>query len=290
MRESFLKYLQFERRYSPHTIRSYSDDLVAFEAFLNSEFQTAKSEKAQTLEIRQWLFSLTSSGLAPRTVNRKLATLRSYFKFLLRDGVIDQNPMAPIRPLKVNRRLPQFVTENEMVRMLDQFEFDDTREGRRDRLVMELLYGTGIRLAELIALDVGDVSLTAGTLRVLGKRSKERLIPYPSGLQPLLEKYLEQHSEGHENVPLIVTDKGDRAYPMFIYRIVNHYLKTFTTADKKSPHVLRHTFATHLLNKGAELNAVKDLLGHANLAATQVYTHNSIEKLKAVYEKAHPKA
>ncbi|MEJ2003608.1 MAG: tyrosine-type recombinase/integrase, partial [Cyclobacteriaceae bacterium] len=262
----------------------------SFEDFLLSEFNIEKTENAETLEIRQWLFSLTSAGLAARTVNRKLATLRSYFKFLLRNGVISQNPMAPIRPLKVSRRLPQFVTENEMIRMLDKFEFDDTPEGRRDRLVMELLYGTGIRLAELISLNIGDVSLTSGTLRVLGKRSKERVIPFPSGIEELLEKCMKDREATHENDPLIVTDKGERAYAMFIYRIVNHYLKTFTTADKKSPHVLRHTFATHLLNKGAELNAVKDLLGHANLAATQVYTHNSIEKLKAVYEKAHPKA
>jgi integrase/recombinase XerC len=291
MQESFLKYLQYEKRYSPHTLRSYDDDLTSFSRFLKDEFDLTDLGEAGAIEIRQWLFTLSNSGLSPRSVNRKLAALRSFYKFLLRKKVIDRSPLVNIRPLKSSKRLPQFLTEPEMVRILDQFEFDDSFTGQRDRLIMELLYGTGIRLSELINLKNGDIS--SGTIRVFGKRSKERIIPYPKGMQPVLEKYLNERKKimsTDETDPLIVTDKGDKCYPMFIYRVVNFYLKTFTTADKKSPHVLRHTFATHLLNKGAELNAVKDLLGHANLAATQVYTHNSIEKLKAVYKRAHPKA
>ena len=293
MQESFLKYLEFEKRYSPHTLRSYRDDLNSFQGFLTEEFGMDELREAGTLEVRQWLFSLSDSGLSPRSVNRKLASLRSFYKFLLRSGVIEKSPMAGIRPLKASKRLPQFITENEMMKMLDQFQFSDDLQGRRDRLIMELLYGTGIRLSELIGLKIGDISLTSRTIRVLGKRSKERVIPYPPGIGTSLDNYLQERKltwEADENDPLIVTDKGEQCYPMFIYRIVNYYLKLLTTADRKSPHVLRHTFATHLLNKGAELNAVKDLLGHANLAATQVYTHNSIEKLKAVYDKAHPKA
>ena len=293
MRDSFLKYLEFEKRYSPHTIRSYSNDLESFGTFIIEEFGMSDLSEAGSMEIRQWLFSLTEQGMSPRSVNRKLATLRSYFKFLMRQGIISKNPLEIIRPLKTSKRLPQFITEQEMLRMLDQFEFTDDEEGWRDRLILELLYGTGIRLSELIGLKIGDVSMSAGTLRVLGKRNKERVIPYPPGIRPTLERYLhlrKSTGQADEKSSLIVTEKGEQCYPMFIYRIVNYYLKTFTNADRKSPHVLRHTFATHLLNKGAELNAVKDLLGHANLAATQVYTHNSIEKLKAVYDKAHPKA
>ena len=195
--------------------------------------------------------------------------------------------------MKMQQRLPEFVTEGEIMRLLENHEFGDSFPGLRDELILEILYGTGIRLSEMIGLKCSDISFTHNQVRVLGKRNKERIIPVPRGILALLRRYLDSRGKV-ETVDsedfLLITDNGAPVYPMFVYRRVKHYLSLFTTANKNSPHVLRHTFATHLLNKGADLNAVKDLLGHANLAATQVYTHNSIEKLKAVYDKAHPKA
>lgn len=293
MRESFLKYLQYEKRYSHHTIKAYNNDLIKLESFLAPDDPGGISfEKATSSDLRAWIYQLREDGNDPRSINRRIATLRSFYKFLLKKGTITKDPSSRLRVLKTSKKLPQFVKEEEMVRLLDQVTFEDSFEGFRDRLIMELLYGTGMRLAELLGLRLRDINQADNTVKVLGKRNKERVIPVSKSLSNLIKQYLIYRNNElvKDSDYLIVTSEGEPGYPMLVYRTVRKYLDLFTTLDKRSPHVLRHTFATHLVNKGAELNAVKDLLGHANLAATQVYTHNTFEKLKAVYDQAHPKA
>ncbi|MDJ1483406.1 tyrosine-type recombinase/integrase [Cytophagaceae bacterium YF14B1] len=292
MIELFLKYLQYEKRCSPHTITAYQTDLEQFAAFLQSSYEYSQPELATFPIIRSWIVSLVDAQINATSINRKIATLRTFYKFLLRRGTIIQNPMLKVRSLKESKKLPHFVEEQQLVTLLDSFPFPDGFEGLRDRLVMEMLYGTGIRLGELLSLDDSMISKIESTIKITGKRNKQRIIPLHASLLPLIELYQqekEREFNGSADKHLIVTTEGKEAYPMLIYRIVRKYL-TATTVDKRSPHVLRHTFATHLLNKGADLNAIKDLLGHSSLAATQVYTHNSLEKLKKVYEQAHPKA
>ena len=293
MIETYLRYLAFEKRYSAHTLTSYRNDLEQFHAFLQEQYQLNEPAQAEYSHIRAWVVSLVEEKLQARSINRKIASLRSFYKFLLKRELIQQDPCQRIKALKTPKALPHFVQEKELSALLDQFPFSGDFSGSRDKLVLELLYATGIRLAELIGLREENVNLPAGTIRVLGKRNKERIIPFSQAIKGVLEQYLAQKNSlfGKEANPrLILTDKGEQAYPMFIYRLVKKYLGTFTSSDKQSPHILRHTFATHLLDKGADLNAVKDLLGHTSLAATQVYTHNSLEKLRKVFEQAHPKA
>lgn len=290
---NFLQYLAYEKRYSAHTLTAYEADLTQFQAYLEETYSQSDTAAVTHMHLRSWVLSLVEGGMATRSVNRKLATLRSYYKFLLKREAVKQDPSLKVRAPKVQKGLPQFVQEAEMDRLLDNVPFPDSFDGWRDRLVLELLYGTGIRLAELLQLRLSDVNLYEGVIKVLGKRNKERVIPMAKPLQELTKKYTSSRAAafgGDASAHLIVTDKGEQAYPMFIYRLVRKYLGTFTSAEKQSPHVLRHTFATHLLNNGADLNAVKDLLGHSSLAATQVYTHNSMEKLRKVFEQAHPKA
>ncbi len=292
MIDSFLKYLQFEKRYSAKTVLSYQTDLLQFETFLQQAFETNETTTAHFGMIRGWISQLSDEGIAAISINRKIATLRSYYKFLLKQGAIAQNPMTKMRVLKTHKKLPQFVNETDMVKILDQVSFSDDAEGCRDRLILELFYGTGIRLTELIQLKDNAIRLPDRTIRVLGKRNKERVIPFPASLVPLIERYRTQRNkeiQKKEHGLLFVTASGEALYPMLVQRLVRKYLGHAAT-EKKSPHVLRHTFATHLLNKGAEINAVKDLLGHTSLAATQVYTHNTIDKLKKIFDKAHPKA
>lgn len=292
MVDSFLKYLRFEKRYSPHTIQSYQSDLCQFQEFLTDNFQK-QINLASHSEIRSWIISLVEKGIGPRSVNRKIASLRSFYKFLIKREMIEKDPCMKISALKTSRDLPHFVQENEILSILDQFAFEDNFQGWRDRIMLEVLYGTGIRLAELLNVKDGDLDFKGATLKVLGKRNKERIIPIPDSLVPVIQNYIKVRDiavKNRKSGNLLLTDKGEPVYAMLVYRTVKKYLKLFTNSDKQSPHVLRHTFATHLLNKGAELNAVKDLLGHANLAATQVYTHNSLEKLKETFDQAHPKA
>jgi integrase/recombinase XerC len=293
MINSFLKYLRYERRYSQHTITSYSTDLTQFSAFIEFYYDGTKPEAADHRMIRDWLVSLVGENTSARSINRKIACLRSFYKFLLKRGAIQRNPTLKIRVLKSSRNIPQFVQESDIIRVLDEYDYGENFEGYRDKLLLELLYGTGIRLSELINIREADIDYFDESIRVLGKRNKERIIPLSKELLKLIKDFTIQKRKNftiNENDHLIVTNNGDKCYPMMVYRTVKKYLDIFTAVDKKSPHVLRHTFATHLLNKGAELNAVKDLLGHSSLAATQVYTHNSLEKLKKVFDQAHPKA
>jgi len=299
--ERFIQYIQYEKRYSPHTVSAYQSDLDQFFRFLNNPggkdpappFEITHPSEVNYHHIRNWMVHLMEDKTA-RSVNRKLATLRKYFKFLLREGLITNNPASKLQSPKIVKHLPIVVEDEKLSAMLnDKATFGDDFEGVRDKLIIEILFGTGIRLAELVGLKEEDVDFHNGTIKVLGKRNKERIIPINHELRELLLRYndLKKNENFHNNsLTLIVTNKGTEAYPKFIYLIVQRYLSYISTQDKKSPHVLRHTFATSLLNRGADLNAIKELLGHANLSATQVYTHNSVERLKSIYKQAHPKA
>lgn len=294
MLESFINYLEFEKRTSRHTIIAYRNDLEQFGEFFKLSFEKEDISKAEHGEIRAWVIDLVELGLNPNSVNRKIATLRSFYKFLMRSGEITQDPTYKIRALKTPKKLPEFVQEETIEKVLEEIHYEPSFDGQRDRMVMEALYLTGLRLSELIELRWKDIDLHQDTVKVFGKRKKERMIPISRGLKKNIVLYKKLFHEtfpyADENDYFIVNNDKEQAYPMKIYRIVRHYLDLFAQTTKRSPHLLRHTFATHLLNKGADLNAVKDLLGHASLAATQVYTHNSMEKLKAVFEQAHPKA
>ncbi len=290
----FLQYIRYEKRLSQHTLTAYAGDLEQFCVFLNDECAISQPELADFRHLRSWIVSLVESELDKSSVNRKIATLRAFYGFLLRRKVIDFDPTVKIQALKASKKLPQYVEEKPMEMLLSDTEFPDTFEGLRDKLVLELLYGTGIRLSELIGLKTVDVNLYNKTITVLGKRNKHRIIPLTQPLFDLIQQYMtlkEQEFLGQaDQTVLIVSDKGVAVYPMLIQRIVKRHLNLVTTLEKKSPHVLRHSFATHLLNRGADLNAIKDLLGHSSLAATQIYTHTSLEQLKKTYDQAHPKA
>ncbi|MBW7465800.1 integrase/recombinase XerC [Pontibacter aydingkolensis] len=291
--ELFFKYLQYEKRYSPHTLTSYHTDLGQFAQYLEQVYQITDPTEADHTIIRSWILTLVQNNIKPRSINRKIACLRSYFRFLLSQQCISINPMVRIKAPKAPKKLPAFVPEESFNHLLDSFEFEESFEGQRDRLILEFLYGTGIRLAELIGIEATDIDMRAKTVRVLGKGNKERIVPINDSLLSCIEVYLHhKKSEFGDNnsEKLLVTNKARPLYPKFVYRVVKKYISLITTSDHNSPHVLRHSFATHLLNKGADLNAIKDLLGHSSLAATQVYTHNSIEQLKSIFEKAHPKA
>ena len=291
----FIQYIQFEKRYSPHTVSAYQSDLDQFIRFLNTpeETITHPSEITHHL-IRNWMVSMMSEDITARSITRKIATLRKYFKFLLQEGIITHNPASKINTPKSPKNLPVVVEDAKLTQMLDDNEvFSPDFKGVRDKLVIETLFGTGMRLAELLGLKETDINIYEGTLKVLGKRNKQRIIPINNELKLLIVEYLELKKNqkfNNNSLTLLVTDKGADAYPKLIYLIVQKYLSYISTQNKKSPHVLRHTFATSLLNRGADLNAIKELLGHANLSATQIYTHNSVERLKSIYKQAHPKA
>ena len=289
----FLTYIQYEKRYSPHTIKSYRIDLLQFEEFLRSE-QTESAQLAKPFHIKNFMVAHLEHGLSESAVNRKLSSLKSFYKYLHREGVVPVNPTSLLKTLKVPKRLPVFVEEVKMNALLDSEDyFDDSFAGQRNKMVIELLFGTGIRLAELIQLKETDLDQYESSIKVLGKRNKERIVPLHQPLLHQIKAFLalkELQNFNNKSPYIIVTNSGEQAYPKLIYRIVNDCLKLVSTQGKKSPHVLRHSFASSLLNRGADLNAIKELLGHASLAATQVYTHNSIERLKSIYKQAHPRA
>lgn len=293
MVNSFLKYISYEKRYSQHTVTSYQNDLRQFADHLSDKFNVTDLAEASQLMVRSWVLSLMDAGVAARSVNRKIASLRAYYKFMLKREAIGKDPTARMRLLKTPKELPDFADEKELTIQLDSDSFKEGFEGNQQRIIMELLYGTGMRLSELLGLKEADINRHERTVKVLGKRNKERIIPLPASLMRVIDDYIADKNcrfGGNPNGFLIVNNKGGVAYPMLIYRTVKEYLNRISSVERKSPHTLRHTFATHLLNKGADLNAVKDLLGHSSLAATQVYTHNSLERLKAVFDQAHPKA
>lgn len=289
----FLTYLKHEKRYSPHTLTSYQKDLAQFEEFLVDE-QVTNLSHVKTTNIKNFLVHLLQHHLTEAAVNRKLSCLKSYYKFLQREGIIETNPASLVKALKTPKRLPVFIEEVKMDQLLDSDElFDDSFSGKRNKLIIEVLFGTGMRLAELINLKDKDVSSYESVVKVLGKRSKERIIPLHQTLLKEIEEFISLKTlQNFDNKSpyLIVTNKGEQAYPKLIYRVVKSCLNEISTKEKKSPHVLRHSFASSLLNRGADLNAIKELLGHASLAATQVYTHSSIKRLKSIYKQAHPRA
>ena len=290
--ELFLSYLKYEKRYSSHTITAYENDLGQFVLFGKQLVEDFHVDQVDYHLIREWIVSLMNGGTKARSVNRKISTLKTFYKFLHREGVITKNPTDHLILPKMAKKLPEFVQETEMNRLLDGKFFTDDFEGWRDKAVVSLFYGTGIRLSELVEIRFSDLNLNDKVVKVTGKRNKERIVPFPAEISAILSRYIGIRNllfPDSQNF-LFLTGNGDPAYNKLVYRIVKRQLSLVTTIDQRSPHILRHSYATHLLNRGADLNAIKELLGHANLAATQVYTHTSFEQLKKVYKQAHPRA
>lgn len=287
---AFLDYLTYEKKYSAHTVHAYQTDLRQFLDFLAQPGEVFSIDEVNYQQIRQWIMALMDSGLDTRSVNRKLSTLKSFFKYLQKNGQIAINPMSRISGPKNPKRLPEFVDESSMTQLLDGSVFEDSFRGMTDKLMIDLFYQAGLRRSELAKLRETDLDRGNAALRVHGKRNKQRLVPVSVALMRNLEAYLQVKKDKQITNPmLLVNEKGNSLSESYIYQAVRNYLGNVTTLRKKSPHVLRHTFATHLLDNGADINAVKDLLGHASLSATQIYTHNTIDKLKKSYKQAHPR-
>ncbi len=290
---SFLKYLQYERRYSQHTCSAYQTDLMQFIHFIGSMYHVGDAASATPQHVRSWIVWLVQQGQSARSINRKLSTLRSYYRFLLREGQAQSDPTHNIAAPKLPQRLPLYVQQHQLKKLFDHAAWEENFSGLRSRLLLELLYATGIRRAELLLLTDDSIDWRRSQIRIFGKGNKTRLIPFGEVLRQQLTRYLEMRTRtfGRQDMPrLFVNNKGQPLSARTLHRIVHKYLSQVTTLSKKSPHILRHSFATHLLNNGADINAIKELLGHHSLAATQVYTHTSVEKLKETYRKAHPKA
>jgi integrase/recombinase XerC len=293
--QDFIDYLKYERRVSPHTVTAYEGDLSQFFTFLEEKLEIHQLSDVHSGDIRAWVISLLEDeSLTPRSVGRKISAVKAFYRYKLKTNELSVNPTLTIHSPKTAKKLPQYVEQRDMEHLFADIPFEETFEGLRDRTILELFYATGMREAELLNIKIQDIHFQNNTIKVLGKRNKERVIPFGNKLSELLTLYLEnlqkKFSDGTENNYIFVTDKGEQLYPKAVYRIVRKYLDMVTTIDKRSPHVIRHTFATHLLNNGADLNAIKTILGHSSLAATQVYTHNSIEQLKSIYKQAHPRA
>jgi integrase/recombinase XerC len=289
--QAFLDYLRFQKRYSRHTLISYKNDLEQFYAFLIAQFDGPATKAITASMIRSWLAELKGDAITSRSINRKISSLKSFFKFLMKEGAIEATPMSIINAPKISKRLPVYVEEKDIRTLFEHVEFSDDWKGQTEKLILQLFYNTGMRISELIGLKENQVDAAYSNIKVLGKGNKERIIPVSNDLLQSLLQSIHQKPAAAQRVPEVFENKnGKPLYSRQAYNIVKKNLLLVTTVQKKSPHVLRHSFATHLMNNGADLNAVKELLGHSSLAATQVYTHNTIEKLKQVFNKAHPKA
>lgn len=290
--KSFSDYLSLEKNYSPHTINAYVRDLKSFSNFCEEEFNDNIIDNVNYAQIRSWIIKLVETNISNRSINRKVSSLNSYFKFLLKIETIKVNPLIKHKALKTEKKIQIPFSQAEIETVLNDFQFDNTFEGLRDKSIIELFYSTGIRRIELVNIKLTDLNLESKTLKVLGKRNKERILPLLSSTIQTLNDYLMERNRlpiVNDKATLFLTKKGVKIYETLVYRIINEYFSLASSKVKKSPHILRHSFATHLLNQGADLNAVKELLGHSSLAATQVYTHNSISELKKVYAKSHPR-
>lgn len=290
--KSFIDYLTHEKKYSTHTITAYETDIQSFLKFYQSEFESANLLEVEYNQIRSWIVKLVNSNITNRTVNRKISSLKTFYKFLQKSNQVETNPLHKHKALKVAKKVQVPFSENEIESILEMLEKEKDFKSLRDKLIIELFYSTGMRRNELIQIKLKDIDNVKRTVKVLGKRNKERLIPLINSVNETLKLYLKERNKiaTKNNNYLLITNKGEKTYPTFVYRIINSYFSIVSSKIKKSPHVIRHSFATHLLNEGANLNSVKELLGHASLASTQVYTHSSLGKLKEVYNQAHPRS
>lgn len=290
---AFFQYLQYEKRVSSHTLTAYTKDLEQFFDYLKTAYDDLPITDVTHIQIRSWIVHQLNIGITPRSINRKLSTLKTYIKFLQKNKFIEHNPMLKVIAPKTGKRLPVFVHEHQMERLFELVDFGTDYNGQRDLLVMDMFYSTGMRQSELINLTIDDIDFSNNYFKVLGKGNKERLIPFSLDFRKSLKQYLYLRYQTFPDTSsreIFLTNKGKKLYPKLVYNLVKKYLSLVTTVEQRSPHVLRHSFATHLSNNGADLNAIKELLGHANLSATQIYTHNSMDQLRKVYEQAHPKA
>jgi integrase/recombinase XerC len=286
--KNFLDYLTIEKRYSVHTTISYRNDFNQFNLYLSESYSGIELQKVEMIHVRSYMVHLLESKLAKSTVARKVSSIKSLYKFMKKEQLISSSPIQLLETPKLDSRLPVFLKEEEVVNLFEEFKFEDSFSGKRDKMILYLFYQTGIRLSELIGIK--DVDVRNGELKVLGKRNKERIIPLSNNIQPLIDQYLNLKDElGFKKKYFFVTDNGNKLYEKFVYRKVNYYLSMVSSKQKKSPHILRHTFATHMLNNGADLNSIKEILGHENLSATQVYTHNTFQKLKSIHKQSHPR-
>ena len=289
----FLNYLTFQKRYSRHTIISYENDLTGFFNFVFLQYNSLDLTEISPSVVRSWLASLKENKITSKTINRKISTLKSFFKYQLKMNKIEVNPVSAIVSLKISKRLPSFVEQKDINTLFRYIEFPNTWEGKTNRLLLMIFYQTGIRLSELINIKESHIDKSKSTIKVLGKGNKERIIPVNNGLLKEMDNYISEKNFLTHKLQkefLVINKKGKKLYPKYVYNVVKKYLGDVSTNERKSPHVLRHSFATHLTNNGANINAIKELLGHASLASTQIYTHNSIDKLKEVHKLAHPKS
>jgi len=298
-KDKYIDYLRFEKRYSAHTILAYHTDLDDFTKFLSLQYSITDLLQADHNLIRSWLINLIDKKISPRSINRKLSTLKSFYRYCQKQDLIKNSPMLKVVAPRTSKQLPVFLTHDNLEDLMGKVEFTPDYEGCRDKMIIAVFYATGIRRTELVQIKLSDLDLQKGTIKVLGKRNKERIVPLGNTVINMLKDYLSfrelfftenMHACQNNNQSLFVTSKGLPVYSRLVYSIVHKYLSLIASNSKLSPHVLRHTFATHMLDDGADLNAIKEILGHSSLAATQVYTHNTIEKLKTIYKQAHPRA